>query len=285
MNGKGLGPSAWLLLPTLLFVLLFFLAPLSLLAWGSLHVYEPGVDVSNRFTLAYYSSLLTDPHYLKTLWTSLRVAVAATLVCLLLGYPLAYLIARASAGAQLVLLIIVFAPLFVGVVVRAFAWSIMLRSDGLVNTVLLALGLVKAPVRLLFTEAGLIMALTHVFLPLMVLPVASVIQRIDPHLDEAGATLGAAPLRRFFYLLLPLSLPGVAAGCALVFCLSISAYVIPTLVAGERLLVMPVLVAQNFGITMNWPRGSAAAIVLVALTSVVIVVNSLATERKRRNEP
>ena len=281
MSGPRAARSAWLLLPALLFMLVCFLAPLSVLIWGSVHVDEPGIDVSNHFTLRYYAALLGDPHYLKTMGRSLRVALLATVVCLLLGYPLAYLLARAPARVQLVLLIIVFSPLFVGVVVRAFAWSIMLRSDGPVNGLLRALGLIEAPVRLLFTETGLVMALTHVFLPLMVLPIASVIQRIDPHIDAAGATLGGGPLRRFVYLLLPLSLPGVAAGCTLVFCLSISAYVIPTLVAGERLLVMPVLVAQNFGITMNWSRGSAAAVVLVLLTVAVIVANSLVVERGR----
>lgn len=277
--------TAWLLAPAGIFVALFFLAPLSVLLWTSVHASQPGLDAPGRFTLAYYTALLSDAHFLKTTGTSLRVATIATLVCLVIGYPLAYLVARASRRVQTLLLIVVFSPLFVGVVVRAFAWTIMLRSDGLVNKTLLALGAIESPVRLLFTESGLVMALTHVFLPLMVLPIASVIQRIDPHLDEAGATLGATRLRRFVFIMLPLSLPGVTAGCALVFCLSISAYAIPTLVAGERVLVVPVLVAQSFGVTMNWPRGSAAAVLLVVLTAGIILAHTALVERRRADSP
>jgi putative spermidine/putrescine transport system permease protein len=275
----GLRPAAWLMLP-----MLFFILPLSGLAWNSVYVSEPGTTVATRFTLEHYTTLLTDAHYLRAMWTSLRVALLATIVCLIIGYPLAYLMARSHPRTQIILLVIVFSPLFVGVVVRAFAWTILLRSDGLINTMLMSVGLIDSPIRLLFTETGLIIALTHVFLPLMVLPLASVIQRIDPYLDEAGATLGATPLRRIVKILLPLSVPGISAGCAMVFCMSISAYVIPTLVAGGRILTMPVLVARNFTITMNWSAGAAAAIVLVIITTVAVAANVLIIERRKAGE-
>ena len=278
-------PAAWLLAPALLVMIVFFALPLSTLAWASLHIYEPGSTVASGFSLKYYVAVLTDPHYLTITGTSLRVSAAATLVCLVIGYPVAYLMAvagRERPWLQMLLLVVVFAPLFVGVVVRAFAWTIMLRSDGMINNLLLWLGLIDAPVRLLFTEAGLVMALTHVFLPLMILPIASVIQKIDPNLDEAAQTLGAAPLERVTKVLLPLSLPGISAGCAIVFCMSISAYVIPTLVAGGRLLVMPVVIAKDFMVTMNWSAGAAMAVVLVALTTLTVAVNTLFFERRAR---
>lgn len=278
-------PAAWLFAPPLLFMIAFLALPLSTLVWASVHIYEPGSTVPSGFSLRYYVSVLTDSHYLTIIGTSLRVAAAATLVCLVVGYPVAYLMAvagRERPWLQMLLLVVVFTPLFVGVVVRAFAWTVMLRSDGVVNNLLIWLGLISAPVRLLFTETGLVIALAHVFLPLMILPVASVIQKIDPSLDEAAQTLGAPPFTRVLRVLLPLSLPGVSAGCAIVFCMSISAYVIPTLVAGGRLLVIPVVIAKDFMVTMNWSAGAAMAVVLVVLTSMVVALNTLFFERRAR---
>ena len=278
-------PAAWLSAPALVFMIAFFALPLSTLVWASIHIYEPGATLPSGFSLEYYGAVLTDPHYLTIIGTSLRVAAAATLVCLVIGYPIAYLMAvagRERPWLQMLLLVVVFTPLFVGVVVRAFAWTVLLRSDGIINNLMLWLGLIEAPVRLLFTEAGLVLALTHVFLPLMILPIASVIQKIDPSLDEAAQTLGAPPLVRALKVLLPLSLPGISAGCAIVFCMSISAYVIPTLVAGGRLLVMPVVIAKDFMVTMNWSAGAAMAVVLVVLTSAVVAVSTLFFERRAR---
>jgi putative spermidine/putrescine transport system permease protein len=280
-----LRPAVWLLSPALLFMLAFFALPLSTLVWASFHVYEPGSTVASGFSLKYYAAVLTDPHYLRIMGTSLRVAACATLVCLIIGYPVAHLMAvsgRSRPWLQVALLVVVFTPVFVGVVVRAFAWTVLLRSDGIVNGLLLATGLIDAPIRLLFTETGLVIALTHVFLPLMILPIASVIQKIDPNLDEVAQTLGAPPRTRVLKVLLPLSLPGISAGCAMVFCMSISAYVIPTLVAGGRLLVMPVVVAKNFMVTMDWSAGAAMAMVLVVLTSTVVAINTLFFERRNR---
>lgn len=279
----GLRPAAWMALPGLLFMAVFFVLPLSTLVWASFHIYEPGSTTATGFSLKYYVTLVTDPHYLKIMGTSLRVALGATLLCLVIGYPLAYLMAvtgRTRPRIQTALLVIVFAPLFVGVVVRAFAWTVLLRSDGLINNLLMWLGLIDAPLRLLFTETGLVIALTHVFLPLMVLPLASVIQKIDPNLAQAAETLGAPPLTRFLRILLPLSIPGISAGCAMVFCMSISAYVIPTLVAGGRILVMPVIIAKNFTVTLDWSVGAAAAVVLVLVTTAVVALNTLIVERR-----
>lgn len=279
----NLHPAAWTALPGLLFMAVFFVLPLSTLVWASFHVYEPGATTASGFSLKYYAAIITDPHYLRIMGTSLRVALLATLLCLAIGYPLAFLMAvtgRTRPRLQTALLVIVFAPLFIGVVVRAFAWTVLLRSDGLVNNTLLRLGLIDAPLRLLFTETGLVVALTHVFLPLMVLPLASVIQKIDPNLAEAAETLGAAPLTRFLRILLPLSIPGISAGCAMVFCMSISAYVIPTMVAGGRLLVMPVIIAKNFTVTLDWSIGAAAGVVLVLVTTAVVTLNTLIVERR-----
>jgi len=279
----GMRPAAWMALPAFAFMALFFVLPLSTLVWASFHVYEPGSTTPSGVSLKYYVTLLTDPHYLRIMATSLRVALWATLLCLVIGYPLAYLMAvtgRTRPRVQTALLVIVFAPLFIGVVVRAFAWTVLLRGDGLVNNVLLWLGVIDAPLRLLFTETGLVLALTHVFLPLLVLPLASVIQKIDPNLMQAAETLGAPPLTRFRRILLPLSVPGISAGCAMVFCMSISAYVIPTMVAGGRLLVMPVVIAKSFTVTLDWSMGAAAGVLLVLVTTAVVAINTFVVERR-----
>jgi putative spermidine/putrescine transport system permease protein len=281
-RGWKLGSAAWLLLPLLAFMILFFVLPLSSLVLNSVYVTEPGGVA--RLSLEHYIAFLTEEHYLKAIWTSLKVAFLATLVCLVIGYPLAYLMARSGSRAQIILLVIVFSPLFVGVVVRAFAWTVLLRSDGIINNALIWLGLIDAPMRLLFTETGLVIALVHVFLPLMVLPLASVIQRIDPALDEAAATLGAGGLRRTMKILLPLSIPGISAGCTMVFCMSISAYVIPTLVAGGRILTMPTQVARYFTITLDWSMGAAVAVILVLITTGVVIANVMLVERRGMKE-
>ena len=281
---RRLRPAAWALAPALAFMMLFFIVPLSALVAASFRAIEPGTTSGGGFTLSNYAALLTDAHSLKIMWASLRVSLQATVVCLGLGYPLAVLmasLARTRPRLQVALLVVVFAPLFVGVVVRAFAWTVLLRSDGVINNLLLWSGIVNQPVRLLFTEAGLVLAMTHVFLPLMVLPIASVIQKIDPNLDEAAQTLGATPLRRFFKVLLPLSVPGICAGAALVFCMCISAYVIPTLVAGSRVLVMPITIARRFMVTMDWAQGAAAAVLLVAMTIAVVLANEFIVQGRR----
>lgn len=165
-------------------------------------------------------------------------------------------------------------PLSVGVVVKAFAWTILLRSDGLLNRLLLLAGLADAPVRLLFTETGLVLGAVHVFLPFMVLPIFSVVKLIDPSLVDAAATLGAGPLYRFRRVTLPLTMPGVIAGVAFVFSMSVSMYVIPTLLMGDRFKTLSVLIARSFLFMRDRPLGSTVAVVLLLVAVAVVVASA-----------
>jgi putative spermidine/putrescine transport system permease protein len=210
---------------------------------------------------------------------TLRAAAVTTLICLVAGYPTAFALARARGALQGALLAALILPLSVGVVVKAFAWTILLRSDGVVNRVLVGLGVLDGPARLLFTETGLVLGAANVFLPFMVLPIFSVVKLIDPRLPEAAATLGASPLHRFLHVTLPLTVPGVIAGVAFVFSMSISMYVIPTLLMGDRFKTLSVLIARSFLFMRDRSLGATVAMVLLLIAVAVVVASALLTRR------
>ncbi len=158
----------------------------------------------------------------------MRIAGLVTLVCLMIGYPVAFALAWSRGLFQVLLLCAIIVPLSIGVIVKAFAWQIVLRRDGIVSQILVGLRIWDEPQRLLFTDAGLVLGAANVFLPFMILPIYSVVKLVDPRLSEAGATLGASPLYRFFNITLPLTLPGIISGTAFVFSLSVSMFVIPS---------------------------------------------------------
>jgi putative spermidine/putrescine transport system permease protein len=186
--------------------------------------------------------------------------------CLVLGYPVAYTLARLrSRRLRALLVACLLVPLMTSVVVRSYGWMILLANSGLVNEALLALGLVDTPVQLLFNLTGVVIALVAILLPYMVLTLVPVIQNVDAALEEAAQSLGARPWRTFRDVVLPLSLPGVAAGSILVFVLAIAAYATPRLVGGSRLLVIPIFVYDQAMALLNWPFAAATSFVLLAL--------------------
>lgn len=233
------------------------------------------------FTVGAYASFLSDAYNLKVVWNSLKLGLLCTFVCLAVGYPAAIALARAGPLMQTLVLAAMFLPLSVSVIVKAFGWTILLRDNGVVNLALQALGLTDAPVRFIFTETGLLIGISNVFLPFMVLPIYTVIGQIDRRLFDAAATLGANPVQRFFGVLLPLSLPGVIAGVALVFSLAVSAYVIPTLLIGDRHQLLSTQMAKYFLFLRNEQFGSVTAVILLVI-AIVIVVASAALARRFR---
>jgi len=201
------------------FFLLFFVAPLLLLLFISFYA----DTTMSAFGLAQYAKFLLDPFSLKVLGATLWLGVEVTALCLLLGFPLAYVYCRAPGWLQGVLILIVLLPLLTSVVVRTFAWIVILGRQGIVNTVLLDLGVIDSPLRLLYTEGGVVVALAQVQMPLMVLPLITALTRIDPNLADASAALGAGSWRTFFKVTLPLTLPGIIAGCLLTYAAALSA--------------------------------------------------------------
>ena len=263
---------AWLALPGVGFLVTAFALPLAALLITSFH----GAD---GWTLAGYTRFFGDSFNYAVLANTLRSACVITLVCLVIGYPTAFVLARATGIMQATLLLALILPLSVGVVVKAFAWTILLRSNGVVNAALTGLGLTDEPVRFLFTETGLAIGAVHVFLPFMVLPIYAVARQIDVRLTDAAASLGAGPLLRFTRVVWPLSLPGVVAGVAFVFSMTVSMYVIPSLLMGDRYKTLPTLIARSYLFMRDRQTGSTMAVVLLAIAVTVVIGSALLARR------
>jgi len=262
--------TGWLLLPALLVLLTCFALPMGTILVYSFGRSAPGTLFIPDLTLHNYASLLTTPVYFKVMLRTLRLGIIVTLLALVIGYPYAYVMARGRPWLRTGLLLAVLLPLLVSVVVRTLGWIVVLGLDGPVNQALQALGLTSQPVKFLFNETGIIIGLLHVYFPFMVLPLSSVLQKLDPQLEEAARTLGAGYPTVFRRVILPLSVPGIAAGSMLVFTLSVAAYVTPALMGGAGINVMATLVAQQILVLVNWPLGSAVAVALVLITLVVV---------------
>ena len=267
--GRHPAARAWTLLgPGVLWLGLFFLVPLLVMAAYSVMLRGTYGGVRPGFTLEHYRRFF-DPLYLDILRRTLVWSLAATAVCLLLGYPVAYVVARARRWRG-VLLFLVVLPFWTSFLVRTFAMIFLLRDTGLVNTVLLRLGLVQAPITLLYTPFSVMAGLVYGFLPFMILPIYASLEKLDPTLLEAAETLGAAPAARFFRVTLPLSLPGVVAGCFLVFIPSLGSFLTADLLGGAKQLMIGNLIQNQFSAARNWPFGSAASFVVTAVAMVAV---------------
>ncbi len=271
-KGRKLDPLAFLAFPGLIFMALVFLAPLLLMLWSSIR----GAD---GFTLAGYARVLGDDYYIKVIGQTLQLALITTAGALILGYPAAFALARAKGWRQVVLFALVFLPLTVSIIVKSFGWGIVLRRDGILNWLMLNLGLIERPIRMIFTEFALYAGMINVFLPFMVLPIYSVVRLMDPRLPDAAATLGASPWFRFTRVTLPLSLPGVVAGVSIVFSLAVAAYVTPSLLMGDRYMTMSMVMAKAFLNLRDWQLGAAMAAVLLTL-AVVVVIGAAILQRR-----
>ena len=254
-------------LPAVAYLGLVYGAPLFVLIGRSLVV--DGLPSPASFV-----RFFSDPFSWTVIGNTLRIAALTTLLCLVIGYPTAVALARAPGVAQALILVAIILPLSVGAVVKAFAWQIVLRRDGVISQLLTGLGVWDEPQRLLFTETGLVIGAANVFVPFMILPIYSVLRLIDPRLAEAAATLGASPLYRFFKVALPLSLPGIVTGVAFVFSMAASMYVIPTLLIGDRFQTLATLTGRSFLFMRNEQLGSTTAVVLLVLTASIVVASA-----------
>ncbi|MGC1409531.1 MAG: ABC transporter permease [Acetobacteraceae bacterium] len=250
-----------LVLPLALYMLAFYLLPLASMLLRS--VAEPS------WTLDNYRRLASDSVFLEVFWTTLRTALVVTIGTMLLGYPVALALSRLRRGAATVVLIVVLLPFWTSVLVRSYAWMVLLGRHGVINELLIGAGLIGAPLRLLNTSFAVHIAMIHILLPYMILPIASVLRQIDGALPRAAAGLGAPPWRVFLHVVLPLSLPGVAAGTLLVFVLSLGFYITPALVGGPRDLMLSMLIAQQVDL-LNWPYAACLSAALLAVTLLLI---------------
>jgi len=266
MNDADTAHPMGLALPLALFFAAFFAIPLLLLLWVSL-------QGSGTIGLEQYARFFADGLGMRVLLQTLRIGLETTAGCLLLAYPLALIYRSAPGWGRSVITLVVLLPLLTSVVVRTFAWIVILGRQGLVNSVLQSLGAIEAPLRLLYTEGGLVTALVQVQMPLMFLPLAGALVRIAPNLEDASAALGAGAWRTFVRVTLPLTLPGALAGCTLTFAAAVTAFITQTLVGGGQMLLMPSYIYQQAITLQNWPF--AAAISMIFLAAVLAVLAGL----------
>jgi putative spermidine/putrescine transport system permease protein len=261
-------PLLWLLaLPALATVAALIVLPYVNIVIMSFRTPSTNRHYAPGFTVDNYSRALTDPFYLELLGDTIRLAVIITAICLIVAYPAAYHLARTTSRWRGVLYALVLSPLLVGVVIRSFGWIILLANNGLINQTLRALDL--PTLALMYNEFGVVLALVHVFLPFMVLPLMGAIQGIDPRLEEAARSLGASRAKVFRRVVLPLSMPGVQSGCILVFVLSCGAYVTPALLGAGRVHTLTTEVVTMLD-QFLWPRGAALALIL-AMAGLIAV--------------
>lgn len=269
-----------LVLPALGWMLVFLILPILLIlilsfAWrGQYGPVDWGSSLPeflDRLSLDSYVRLV-DPLYLEVLWTSLRMAAVTTGICILVGYPVAYFLARSQGRLRSLLLFLLLVPFWTNFLIRIYAWMILLRTHGLLNRALVGIGLLSEPVTVMYTPTAVMIALVYEFLPFMVLPLFTSLEKIDAHLFEAASDLYARPARTFWRVTLPLSLPGVIAGTILVFVPTMGMFVVPDLMGGARTALVGNLVRQQFLSARDWPFGSAASMVLMLLTLVATLI-------------
>jgi len=266
-----LAANRWsiLVLPAAVFLAVFFLAPLALMSLRS--VTDPaGAGLSN------YEKFFAQEAYLRVLTNTFWIAVISTVTCLVVGYPFAYLMTIVPGRVAGLLLIAVLLPFWSSLLVRTFAWQVILRDTGIINRFLIDLGLISEPLTLIRTTVGVILGMSHILLPFMVLPIYAVMRRIDPEFGRAAANLGASPASAFLRVFVPLSLPGVVAGCLLVFVLALGFYITPALLGGLRDQMISQLIVQQIQQRLDWGFGTAMSVLLMAITLVILFIASRA---------
>jgi len=263
-------------LPAAFFVA-FFLAPMVVVLIASL------TTSAGQPTFAHYLRILADAYHWDVLWVTFRIGALTTLICILIGYPLAWYLVRTVRFRPwrrfCVILLVV--PLFTSNIVRSFGWMVLLGRNGLVNDGLIGLGLIERPMRFLGTELGILIGLVYILLPFIVLAVGNALAKVDPALEHASADLGATPAGTFRTIIFPLSLPGLMAGAVMVFMLAVSAYVTPALLSGGRITVFSMLIFQQYSSVFDFNYGGALSITMLVLTLALVAVAGRLSEPRR----
>jgi spermidine/putrescine transport system permease protein len=268
----------FLISPTMFWLTVFLLIPLALIVVISFGARGSYGNVVYTFKLSNYARLF-DTEYARILWDSTWIALLTTLACILAGYPLAYFIARSHPMRRSFFMFLILVPFWTNFLIRIYAWMIILRGEGVLNAAMTAVGLMNTSVGQwlfeqiqLYTPGAVLVGMVYEFLPFMILPLYTSLEKLDPSLLEAAADLGARPWRAFLRVTLPLSLPGVIAGSILVFIPAMGMFVVPDLMGGAKTVLVGNLIRNQFFTARDWPFGSAASIVLLALTLVVTLI-------------
>ncbi|NWE49288.1 ABC transporter permease [Pseudomonas gingeri] len=265
--------------PALALYIGLLVLPLGLTAVLSFNVfdYQTGIK-GDAYTLEHYGVLLSDPYFYEIFLRTFWISGLTTLLCVVIGVPEAYILSRMSTPWRSIFLILILTPLLISVVVRAFGWSLLLGADGLVNQSLQAIGL--APMKLLYTPFAVVIALVHVMLPFMIIPVWTSLQKLDPAAEQAALSLGASHAKVMRLVVLPQVMPGVLSGTLIVFGLSASSFAIPGLLGGRRLKMVATLVYDQYLSELNWPMGAAIAVALLLLNLLIMLSWNRMIERR-----
>jgi putative spermidine/putrescine transport system permease protein len=275
--------AAGLVGPATIYIGIGMIVPLAILFRYSLNAFVPGKFMVDALTVESYVKFFTDGYYIAVLIRTIRVSLVTTAICLLLGFPLAYVLARTQSRFKSLLIMLVVLPLFIGNAVRAAGWMVAFGNKGLVNASLMGLGVISQPMEIMFTETAVVIGIAAVNLPFMVLTLQSVIEGIHRSVEEAAFNLGATPWRMAKRVLFPLAMPGVLAGTILTFILAMNAYATPVLLGGPRFMMMGPLVYNQFVQQNNWPFGGAIAFILMIGTLILTLVANLVVQRRYRS--
>ncbi|NMV39216.1 ABC transporter permease [Ralstonia insidiosa] len=256
--------------PALVLFTVMLLVPLALSAVLSFNAFDSDKGpIAGTFTFAHYLHVVQDPYYYEIFWRTLRVSALVTVVCILVGAPEAYILSRMGKPWRSIFLLVILAPLLISVVVRAFGWSMLLGPEGLINSVFKAIGI--GPVKLLYNETAIVIALVHVMLPFMVIPVWTSLQKLDPWVENAALSLSASHFTTLRRVVLPQVMPGILSGSLIVFGLSASSFAIPGLLGGRRVKMVATLIYDEYLNELNWPLGAAIALILLAANLVIML--------------
>jgi len=256
-------------LPAFVLVMLVLIVPFTWLAWMSFY------DASGALSAENYARLMR-PAYVDSFLTTFKVASIVTIVCVILGYPVAYLLSQLQEKAAQVMMIFIILPFWTSVLVRTYAWLVLLQRQGLINTWLTNLGVISEPLPLVNNLTGTVIGMVHVMLPFLILPLYASMKTIDPILLRAASNCGASPAQAFRQVFLPLSLPGVATGVALIFVLCLGYYLTPALLGGGRVAMWSTQIADMIAKFANWGAASALSVVLLIVTGTILwIVNAL----------
>jgi putative spermidine/putrescine transport system permease protein len=273
---------ALLVVPACLLVLALLVGPMVLMFRISLAQYSPTQLMIETFSFDNYARAATDPYYQQVILTTLGISLLCTALTLVIAYPAAYWVGRIESRWKSLIVIATLFPLLVGNVVRSAGWMALFTRDGLINTALLRIGVISQPLELMYTPKAVVFGIIAVVLPYMILTIASVIESIPRDLEDAASNLGASALKVFWRVILPLSAPGVAAGCVLVFVLCMNTYATAVLLGGPRFKMMAPAIFDQFVRGNNWPMGATLAFMLLAVTMGFTLLGSIAFARRYR---
>ena len=282
MSTTRTNAAGWsLTAPATLFFGLLLAVPLVLTFILSLHGFDANLGgILDSRSVRNYVAVLSDPYYYTIFLRTFALSLLVTVLCVLIGVPEAYFLFRMRDPWRSLCLVMVLGPLLISVVVRTLGWSILLGREGLINTLLLKLGIVDHPLQMIFTFGAVTIAMVHVLVPLMVLSVWTSLTRLDPAVSQAARSLGAGRFKVMWRVVLPQITPGILSGSLIVFALTASAFATPALIGGRRLKVVATTAYDEFLGTLNWPLGAAIAMVLLLINVVIIVGYNRAVERR-----